>query len=162
MTLAYPIIQSLVIKRLGRLVDVDDVTQECILGIHKNLATYHPAKPIMPWISAIIRYKVADHFRRLSQRKEQALTDEVTNLRAETKVSIGESTPDVVELLGSLPEKLKRALWLTQVEGLSYQKAAENQGISEVALRKRISRAYDEIRRKISKAEEFGELNGQE
>jgi DNA-directed RNA polymerase specialized sigma24 family protein len=35
--------------------DVEDVVQEVLLSIHAVRATYDPARPLMPWLSAIAR-----------------------------------------------------------------------------------------------------------
>ena len=153
-----PYIQSAIRRKLGSIVDLDDITQECLMGIHKNLATYHPTQPVKPWISAIIRYKLADHFRRLSRRKEQLMGNEeinVTNKSSEANTYSEPSKEEAAEVLKTLPEKLRRALEMTHVEGLSYSEAAKKEGISEVALRKRISRAFHKVRTEVAKNTEL-------
>ncbi len=129
-----------------------------IMGIHKNLASYHPSQPIKPWISAIIRYKLADHFRRLAKRKEQFLGDDmldVTMQAEDTNNPVSATQREASEVLNALPEKLRRALEMTHIEGLTYSEAAEKEGISEVALRKRISRAFNKVKTEVSKSTEI-------
>ncbi|MCB0377874.1 MAG: RNA polymerase sigma factor [Bdellovibrionales bacterium] len=147
--LLYPYIQSVVRSKLGGMADSEDLTQECLIGIHKNLSTFQKDRPLKPWISAIIRYKAADYFRTRSKRNEQSLDDLVTNEELSTNSSTEPSAQDVRTLLQALPDKLERALVLTQLEGLSYEEAAKKEGITEPALRKRISRGYLELRKVV-------------
>ena len=128
------------------------------MGIHKSLATYHLSQPVKPWVSAIIRYKLADHFRRLSKRKEQLVENEqldVTMDDSGTNTYEEANTRDAAEILGRLPENLRRAIELTHIKGLSYNEAASKEGVSEVALRKRISRGFSQIRKIVAKDTEI-------
>lgn len=139
----YSYIKSSLNRKFGLLVDVEDLTQECIIGVHKNMASFLPSRPIKPWLNAIIRYKVADYFRVLSKRKEVFLENldiPVTNHQEES------NSIDMIELLKAMPETYQRALQLTVIDGLSYKEVALKEQISEGALRKRISRAYKELR----------------
>lgn len=153
-----PYIHGALRRKLGSIVDQEDLAQECLLGIHKNLASYQPDQPIKPWVSAIIRYKLADHFRKLEKNREQLLGDEeipVTNEGDDSNKEVATSKREASEVLGVLPDSLRRALEMTHIEGLSYSEAAEKEGISEVALRKRISRAFAMVREEVTKNVEF-------
>jgi DNA-directed RNA polymerase specialized sigma24 family protein len=44
--------------------DVEDVVQEVLLSVHAVRATYDPARPLMPWLSPIVRHRLADAARR--------------------------------------------------------------------------------------------------
>ena len=44
--------------------DVEDVVQEVLLSIHAVRATYDPGRPLMPWLWAIVRHRLADAGRR--------------------------------------------------------------------------------------------------
>ncbi len=128
------------------------------MGIHKNLASYQPDQPIKPWVSAIIRYKLADHFRKLAKNKEQLIGDsvlEVTNEVSEPNKERATSKREASEVLSALPETLRRALEITHIEGLSYSEAAKKEGITEATLRKRISRAFAKVRNKVAQDREF-------
>ena len=153
-----PYIRGAMRKKLGTIVDQEDITQECLLAIHKNLASYHPSQPVKPWVSAIIRYKLADHFRRLSRKKEQlSITADldVTEAPNPTNDYDEASEKDAAEILGRLPQKLRSAIELTHINGLSYSEAAEKEGVTEVALRKRISRGFSKIRAVVAKEMEI-------
>ncbi len=153
-----PYIHGALRRKLGSIVDQEDLAQECLLGIHKNLQSYQPDQPIKPWISAIIRYKLADHFRKLERNREQLVEKEpieVTNTSESANKETATSKREASEVLGALPLKLRRALEMTHIEGLSYSEAAEKEGISEAALRKRISRAFAKVRVQVTRSREF-------
>jgi len=38
----YPLVKRRVQQKLGDLVDCDDITQECLIGIHHSIETYDP------------------------------------------------------------------------------------------------------------------------
>src|SRR5207247_999989 len=44
--------------------DIEDVVQEVLLSVHAVRATYDSARPLMPWLSAIVRHRLADAGRR--------------------------------------------------------------------------------------------------
>lgn len=147
----YTYVRKVLAARLGSFADLDDLTQECLMGVHKSLLSYHPSRNIRPWIHAIIRYKIADYFRVVSRRKESALTEDIVDLasyQAETSGSANDGileAMDVHALLNGLPAPLNRAVVLTKFDGLSCEEAARREEISEPALRKRISRAYGRL-----------------
>jgi RNA polymerase sigma-70 factor (ECF subfamily) len=151
----YGYVRRILASRLGSFADLDDLTQECLLGMHKSLATYHPSRNIRPWIHAIIRYKVADHFRLLARRNETTLPDELPDPSpSATSAAFGSGdNPDVQadihELLRALPAQLNRAVVLTKIEGLSCEEAAHREAVSPVALRKRVSRGYVQLARML-------------
>ncbi|MCB0357931.1 MAG: RNA polymerase sigma factor, partial [Bdellovibrionales bacterium] len=137
--------------------DYEDLAQECMMAIHRNLASYQKERPIGPWISAILRYKIADYYRILAKRNEQysqELTEYVTNTTEIANIELVDPEIEIQEALNELPEKLRRAIVHTQLEGRAYKDVALKEGISEVALRKRVSRAYIELRKMMLKGNE--------
>jgi RNA polymerase sigma-70 factor (ECF subfamily) len=151
----YPLVRQKIRMTLGDFLDSDDVTQECLIGIHQSLATYDRNKPIKPWINGVIRHKVADYFRVLARRRESDYHETdfpVTNPESSTNLEAGEAARGALGLaLQNLPEDQKRALELTKIVGLSCRAAALREGIQEAAFRKRVSRAYDNIRKQVEK-----------
>jgi RNA polymerase sigma-70 factor (ECF subfamily) len=146
----YTYVAMVLRARLGYIPELDDLTQICLLAMHRALPTYHPTRSFGPWVRAIIRYKVADHFRAQARRREFAQSEEVLELanRAQA-VDHGEDAGvdqlNIIELLKQLPAPWAAAVRLTKMEGLSCADAAKQQGISEAALRKRVSRGYRKL-----------------
>lgn len=147
----YPWVRAVVRSRVGPVVDVEDLTQECILGVHTSLATYHPSRNIKPWINAIVRYKTIDYFRACARSKETPVPGdllEVTTPHPDTNLDMGDRASDRVMvrvLVLRLPPALRQAILLTKFQGVSTEEAARSEGISPAALRKRVSRAYRKL-----------------
>ena len=154
----YDYVHRVLSAKLGSFADLDDLTQECLLGMHKSLSSYHSSRNIKPWVHAIIRYKVADHFRALARRKETELTDEVADRAAgRSGTAVSETLADAVDIramVRDLPEPLGRAVMLTKFDGLSTEDAARRESVSAMALRKRLSRAYRHLAVAISREKE--------
>lgn len=158
----YPYIKNIIRRKLGsQFVDVDDVTQECLIGLHHSLATYHPSRQLKPWLHAIVRYKIADYFRKNNKISQHESFDEnnlVTNesVSANTTIEAGlqtsqQASEQIGTILESLPPEQQRAIRLTKLEGLDYSDAAQQEGVSEATLRKRISRAFQAIMRQLER-----------
>jgi RNA polymerase sigma-70 factor (ECF subfamily) len=130
--------------RLGRWVKQneirEEITQEVLIGVHRNLNTFQPGRSAEAWIIGIAKYKIADHYRK-SPHQFQELSHDVTFQ--------DDSTNDLIDALEELPSKLKEALYMTKVEGLSTKAAAEKLGLKENALRTRISRALAKLKEEI-------------
>jgi RNA polymerase sigma-70 factor (ECF subfamily) len=63
-------------RRLGRdAADVEDLVQETLIAMHTRRATYDDRQPFTPWVHAIARYKLIDHFRRSSRRRTFPMDD---------------------------------------------------------------------------------------
>jgi RNA polymerase sigma factor (sigma-70 family) len=147
--LLYPFIRTHLARKVG-LSDVnDDITQEAILGVHKGLATYNPRYSFSGWVYAITRYKVIDHFRKVGRDQAKIslsdLGEELADENYQESESKLTSQSKIGQVLESLPECTKKAIILTKLEGRSISETSQLIGISEVALRKRISRAIKSI-----------------
>jgi len=148
----YPFVKLRVQQRLGDMLDCDDITQECLIGIHRSMETYDPNKELKPWIQGIIRHKVADYFRIWARRQEVDLEKggEPVTKSPEPANTSQESHESLWSLIHRLPEPQKQALLLTKVSGLSCKEAAAREGISEAAFRKRVSRTYKTLREELN------------
>jgi len=147
----YGFVRRVLRAKLGQIDALEDLTQDCLIGVHKSLQTYDPTRSIKPWLDAIVRYKIADHFRANARRRELPVPEETMDV---TKTALPtndteEGGPaegvDIRALVKRLPPALRTAVVLTRFEGLSGAQAAEKEGISPAALRKRVSRAYKRL-----------------
>ena len=132
------VIERYVTRRFGALTFTEDCVQECLLAIHHARHTYDPSRPFRPWLFAIVRNRTIDMLRK-SYAGERVPTEPFD---AQTAVqSVDETGTDTGEILGRLSPKFRNALMLTKVFGYSVHEAAEHAGISETAMKSRVSRA---------------------
>ena len=57
-----PIIRRLIRHKLSDS-EVDDVAQEVLISVHKARHTYDGGRQLMPWLYAIIQFRLNDHLR---------------------------------------------------------------------------------------------------
>lgn len=130
---------------------LDDLVQETLLSIHAKLASYDAARPVLPWLAAIARYRWVDQLRRIYQ--------------AQGNAQIGDDWPDaddpeaditarisLARLFAHLPAGQVRVIELVKIEGLSVAEAATASGQSESLVKVNIHRGLKKLAALIEKA----------
>jgi RNA polymerase sigma-70 factor (ECF subfamily) len=120
--------------------DLEDLVQQVLIAMHTKRATYDTTQPFTPWVYAIARYKLIDHFRRSGRRRAVPL-DEAGELFVESNQEAAVARRDVDQLLARLPKRTRDLLLSVKVEGLSTQEAAVRSGMSESAVKVAVHRA---------------------
>ena len=133
--------------------EAEDLVQEILIGLHGKRHTWDSARPFLPWLHAITRYKLID-FTRHRRHETQRRVD----LPLEDWLEIVESPPDqanrptweVDRQLVVLPVSQRKIVRAIAVEGASVRNVALRFATSEGAVRVVIHRA---IRRLLGAAE---------
>jgi len=125
-------------RRFGALSFVDDCVQECLLAVHNARHTYNPERPFRPWLFALVRNKTIDLLRR--SYAEHPLSEEL-DAHSLPAPAAPELEADAEDILARLKPQFRSALVLTKIEGYSLGEAADRTGISETAMKSRVSRA---------------------
>lgn len=131
----------------------EEITQDILIGIHRNLHTYQTELRAEAWIIGIAHYKVIDYFRKNPTTYQEVNIDsfyepidDVTKSNQETNSPLDE----LDTIFKNLPSTTKKAIMLTKIDGLSTKEAADQLGMKENALRTRISRALQKIKEEFS------------
>ena len=124
----------------------EDLLQEFWLRIHDARRTYRPCEPVLPWMYAIARRVRIDQYRRHSRSSEHEVQTEQLPETAAPESRSG-SSPDITDLLATLPEAQREVILLMKVSGLSLQEVARATGTSVGAVKQKAHRAYERIRR---------------
>lgn len=101
---------------------LDDLVQDVLLAVHQRRASWDPARPFLPWLAAIARYRWVDQLRRVAARPTRELLDEVTVESGEAAI-VARLGCD--RLLARLPAAQQAAIRAVKLEGLSVAEAAE-------------------------------------
>ncbi len=137
-------------KRLYQhLDDVEDITQEVLLAVHKQRHTYRPGEPLTPWVHAIARYKVVDLLRSRSSREALHSIDDEMQLFAHSDQEAGEARRDIAKLMKHLPDRHRLPIQHVKLDGLSVAEAAQLTGMSESAVKVGIHRGMKTMAAKI-------------
>jgi RNA polymerase sigma-70 factor (ECF subfamily) len=132
-------VRSFVNARISDRSSVDDIVQEIFLKIHNNIENLTDESKLSTWIFTIARNTIIDFYR--SQKIGQAPLQEDIAGEDDACDSIG-----LYDLVLSIPEKYSQALLLTEFDGLSYQDASANLGISVSGVKSRVQRGRNMIR----------------
>jgi RNA polymerase sigma-70 factor (ECF subfamily) len=146
-------------KFVGKHEEAEDLAQDIFLKIFKSLDTFDRRANFQTWLISVSRNLCIDHYR--SVRKERELVDRGVDA-SELATAAKEGGPvaaleqrDRVELLRealtALPESLRTAVLLRDIQELSYQEIADRLRLPEGTVKSRINRGRTELARQVRK-----------
>lgn len=141
----------------------EDIAQEAFLSAWRHLERLHSADSFLPWLRQIARNLARDHLRKF---RDQPLDGPNAELALAIAADPGpqpmqqiledERESAAADLISNLPEDSRETLLLFYREGQSSQQVATLLGITDAAVRKRLSRARQLIRDDL--LQRFGEF----
>ena len=128
--------------------ETEDLVQEILIGLHGKRNTWESARPFLPWLHAITRYKLIDFMR---QRRRD--TRRRVNLPLEDWLEIVESpadeahrsTSEVDRHLAVLSVRHREIVRAIAVEGASVSSVARDLATSEGTVRMTLHRAIKRL-----------------
>lgn len=144
-----PLLKRMVGRRLAAC-DVEDVTQEILISIHKARHTYDGVRPLVPWLASIAQFRITDHLRKHYTQRQDKTVDisEWENILTDVTEG-GVDHESIDELLEGLPEAHKRILTLMHVEGYTAKEVGKQLAMNESAVKVAAHRAIKKIRIKF-------------
>ena len=125
--------------------------QEALISIHTNRHTYDPTEPLTPWVHAIARYKLIDHLRRTRASCADVPVEKADDVMAQDDHIGTESAYDLTRLLSKLPDKMRRAIQVVELDGLNVTEAASRCGMSESAVKVNVHRGLKALAASIAR-----------
>lgn len=122
-------------------VDLDDIVQEALLAVHLKRHTWDRARPFLPWVQAVTRYKVIDAFRRRRAYVEIDSLAEVIPAESEDNEDRG----DAQRLIGQLSPRDQEIVRSISLEDRAPGQVAASLGMTEGALRVALHRALKRL-----------------
>ncbi len=93
-----------------------------------------------PYLATIAKNLLINHWRRATIEQvyleRLSALPEATSLSIEENAIILETIQEIDELLNRLPEKARKAFFMSQIDGLTYVEIAEKLGVSDRMVRK--------------------------
>jgi RNA polymerase sigma-70 factor, ECF subfamily len=149
-------------KFVGKHDEAEDLTQDIFLKIFKSLNTFDRRANFQTWLISVSRNLCIDHYR--SVRKERETIDrdvdpgDLTPTSHEISPYAALEQRDRVvllrEALTTLPETLRTAVVLRDIQELSYQEIADQLQLPEGTVKSRINRGRTELARQIRRLRE--------
>ena len=141
----------------------EDIAQDAFLSAWQHLRRLQNPSSFLPWLRQIARNLARDHLRARAHRPLDGAGAELAiELAADPAPTPGERIEEdereraAVELISALPEESRETLLLFYREGQSSQQVAALLGLSDAAVRKRLSRARQGLREDL--LARFGEF----
>src|SRR4051812_29947486 len=148
-------------KFTGRHDDAEDLTQEVFLKVFKSLEKFNREADFSTWLSSVARNYCIDHYR-ASKREKQVMVEDL--LAFDLAPAQGGNPQRAVEDrdlrtfvrsgLDRLPPKLREAVVLRDLHGLTYQEMAARLALPEGTVKSRINRGREELARLLLRAQQ--------
>lgn len=136
----------------GRRDEAEEVAQEIFLRVFRALHRFDLSTSFLPWLVRLSRNLCIDQYRSRA-REKAALTGEEPDPERTAdaapgplrKVEERDLEVRVRQALNRIPEELRTAVILRDLQGLSYQEIAEALGLPEGTVKSRIHRGRLEL-----------------
>ena len=153
-------ISALVSRYLSDSGDVEDVTQEAFIKAYRALERFRGDSAFYTWLYRIAANAAKNHLVAKGRRPRSDASIEDAEAFDEFGLNSDSGSPEAIamgdELVGvvdaamhALPEELRAALTLRELEGLSYDDIAEVLGCPVGTVRSRIFRAREAIDERV-------------
>lgn len=142
-----PVLRRFYARRMSNAADLDDLVQDTLIAVHTRRASYDPTRVFGPWLFAVARYKMIDHFRRArSHVSLDDLGDLLGDGGFEDEVS---ARLDVDAALLTLSAKQAATIRATRIDGLSIAEAAARDDLSEADVKISVHRGLQALTRRL-------------
>jgi len=156
---------AVALRMCGNREDAQDCLQEAMLRVYRSLTGFKGQSSFSTWVYRITMNSCLDELRRRKSRSAASLdamlengfapsdegdTPEESSLRSEQKRVIEKA-------IARLPEDMRSAIILRDIQGCSYDEIAKALGANVGTIKSRISRGREKLRAALS---EHGELFG--
>jgi RNA polymerase sigma-70 factor (ECF subfamily) len=150
-------------KFTGKHDTAEDLTQEIFLKVFRSLDKFNRDADFGTWLTSVARNYCIDHYRASKREREVMVEDllafdQAVSSSGNPQRRLEESDRRTFLRAGleRLPEKLREAVVLRDLHGLSYQEMAERLGLPEGTVKSRINRGREELARLLLRAQQPG------
>ena len=146
-------------KFVGRHDEAEDLAQDIFLKVFKSLDTFDRRANFQTWLISVSRNLCIDHYRSVRKERETINRDvDASELspasQNEGPIAAIEQRDRVILLrqaLAALPESLRKAVLMRDIQERSYQEIADTLRLPEGTVKSRINRGRTELARQIRK-----------
>src|SRR3990172_3321671 len=134
-------------KRVSDPDSVEYILQDVFVRIHTRLDSLQDESKLQGWIYQVTRNSIVDYYRR---RVDTAELPESLSYLDEPDIqedASQELLPSIRQMVGSLPEKYRQVVVMTEYQGLTQQEAAERLGLSLSGAKSRVQRAREQLKK---------------
>jgi RNA polymerase sigma-70 factor (ECF subfamily) len=150
-------------KFTGKHDEAEDLSQEIFLRVFRSLDKFNRDADFSTWLGSVARNHCIDHYR-AAKREREVLVEDL--LAFDTAPAASGNPHRVLEDrdrssflrrgLALLPTKLREAVVLRDLVGLTYQEMADRLRLPEGTVKSRINRGREELTRLLLRAQQPG------
>ena len=127
----------------------------------KSLDKFHRDADFSTWLGSVARHYCIDHYRSSKREREMLVDDLLAFDHAPASSGNPQRALEERDLKGlvrrgldQLPPKLREAVVLRDLQGLTYQEMAERLSLPEGTVKSRINRGREELSRRLLRAQQ--------
>lgn len=127
----------------------EDIVQEVLLKINRELSTLKDKEKLLPWMYSITRNEITTYYR----RKKDLLdidTLHISGEKEEESTAQKELAQCLRPMINALPEKYREALTLSELEGVPQREVGQSLGLSTSGAKSRVQRGREILRRQLT------------
>ncbi|WP_301098513.1 RNA polymerase sigma factor RpoE [Otariodibacter sp.] len=142
--------------------DIPDLVQESFIKAYRSLESFRGESAFYTWLYRIAVNTAKNHLTALGRRppKEDILAEDAESYDSGVHLRVADTPENLIlseelkqivfDTIENLPEELKNAITLREIDGLSYEEIAEVMQCPVGTVRSRIFRAREAIEAKIN------------
>ena len=132
-------------RLMGDAHDAEDVVQDTFRSVWKSRDRYEPNRGDRAYLTAILRRRAADRWRR-SDNREHPAGDDLPELTERPPIPTDDYDDDMQRALSQLHDDLRETLLLVVVAELTHQETADLLNVPLGTVLSRVSRARRQLR----------------
>ena len=140
------VLRTFFIKRIGRMVVVDDLVQNTLLRVHGGLEALKDVERLRAFAMKAALFELQDFYRGRYSPKEVLYDSDMMSARSSPHTAWEGSNVDLERALSILTPHARRILELREY-GYRYKEIAKILGTTEMAVKMQVKRAFEKMRR---------------
>ena len=128
-----------ILKRINNPVAAEDLVQEILAKAYSQLDQLRDREKLLPWMYQATRNAIVDYYRKRKPAKEIDESLPVQNPDRDDAAE-KELAGCIMPFIQQLPEAYRQAITLAEMEGLTQQQVAVQQGLSLSGAKSRVQR----------------------
>ena len=125
---------------VGNAHDAQDLLQDVLLSVYRNLANFRGDAPFVAWIFRIATFRCTDHLRkkRLNTTEYDETLDGSLNSSPSVTFETAQTNGQIVQLMNLLPAEQRQVIELKFFQNFTFDEIAVQLGISSNTAKSRL------------------------